>query len=225
VPYKHPLKSGKTVIQHIYNSHYNGTREAARMVDKWQLLEGRVDDQRYRDVLTHLTYQAGHAQVWRDAVCNWFLRKSGITDDEGRVGNSPRRFEAESMQLDGYEPQNVTPWETASGGQCVASVAQGVKGTVSFKYDGEPGWFDLSVNYYDENDGASQFQLLVAGEVVDQWVADDALPGSEPNGDTSTRHVTRSLALRKGDELRISTVANGGEQACIDYVAINAVKN
>ena len=40
--------------------------------------------------LVRLEYQAGHAIVWRDAICNWFLRTSGIPDEKGRVGKSSR---------------------------------------------------------------------------------------------------------------------------------------
>ena len=97
VPYTHMLKSGKTVIQHIYDAHYEGARDAARLVQQWQSLKGHVDDERYEAVLARLQYQAGHAKVWRDAVCTWFLHKSGIADNEGRVGNYPNRFEAEAM--------------------------------------------------------------------------------------------------------------------------------
>jgi hypothetical protein len=49
------------------------------------------------------------------AVSNWFLRESGIADAKGRVGHYPGRFEAESMQLQGYEVKDVSPWEAASG--------------------------------------------------------------------------------------------------------------
>ena len=55
-----------------------------------------MDEQRYREVLAQLEYQAGQAEVWRDAVSNWFLRASGIPDAKGRVGNYPGRMEAES---------------------------------------------------------------------------------------------------------------------------------
>ncbi len=223
VPYTHPLKSGKTVIQHIYDSHYDGARDAAGLAQRWELLKGKVDDQRYEAVLKRLVYQSGHAQLWRDAVCNWFLDKSGIADTEGRVGNYPNRFEAEAMQVEGYEPQNVKPWETASGGQCVECVAPDGKGAVVLKFDGKAGWRDLKVRYFDENDGASQFQLLVAGQVVDQWKADDTLPDNRPNGHTSTCHETRRVALRPGDEIRIEATADGAERAAIDYLEIEAI--
>jgi alpha-glucuronidase len=74
-----------------------------------------VDEERYAAVLARLEYQAGHAIVWRDAICDWFYRISGIPDVKSRVGHHPDRIEAESMRLDGYIPVDVVPWETPSG--------------------------------------------------------------------------------------------------------------
>jgi alpha-glucuronidase len=88
------------------------------------------------------------------------------------------------------------------------------------KYGGKAGWFDIDVRYFDENDGASTYRLLVGGQVVDEWLADDTLPDNEPNGQTSTRHQTSRVALRPGDEIRIEAVADGGERAAIDYLEI-----
>jgi hypothetical protein len=96
------------------------------------------------------------------------------------------------------------------------------KGAVVLKYDGKAGWFNLSTRYFDESDGQSQFTLLVAGQKVDEWKADDTLPDDEPNGNTSTRHETRRVALRPGDEIRIEAVADNGERAAIDYLEIDA---
>jgi alpha-glucuronidase len=221
VPYAHPLKSGKTVIQHIYDSHYAAARDARSLLDRWQALAGKIDDERHVAVLKQLRYQAGHAQLWRDAVCNWFLQKSGIADNEGRVGNYPNRFEAEGLERVGYEPLNVTPWETASGGQCAQLVEPSGSGTISMKYAGEAGWFDIGVRYFDENDGASKYKLLVGGQVVDEWTADDTLPSNEPNGHTSTRHQSSLIALRPGDEIRLEVTSDGDERAAIDYLEID----
>ncbi|PYU10034.1 MAG: glucosiduronase, partial [Acidobacteria bacterium] len=94
VPYAYRLKSGKTVIQHIYDSHYEGAERVSQFVQMWESIRGLVgDDERYAFVLAKLKYQEGHAIVWRDAVCNWFLRVSGIPDTKGRVGNYPNRTE------------------------------------------------------------------------------------------------------------------------------------
>jgi alpha-glucuronidase len=84
--------------------------------------------------------------------------------------------------------------------------------------------FDLAVQYYDQTNGVSQFKLFVAGQKVDQWLVDDMLPSrnvpSVPNGHTSTRHTTRGVALRAGDDIRIEGIADGGEKAAVDYVEI-----
>jgi alpha-glucuronidase len=222
VPYTHVLQSGKTLIQHVYDSHYEGAQAAQRLAADWRSLQGRIDEPRYQAVLELLTYQAGHALVWRDAICNWFLRKSGIADDKKRVGNYPDRIEAESMQLEGYKPIDVTPWETASGGQGAACNSADRRGSLTVKHTGKRGWFDLTTVYFDESDGASRFRLLVGGQLVDQWDAADALPDNKPNGHTSTRHKTRGIALRADDEIRLEVTADAGEQACVDYLVVES---
>ena len=93
------------------------------------------------------------------------------------------------------------------------------------KYDGKAGWFHVNVSYFDENDGASKFRLLVAEQVVDEWTADDTLPDNKPNGHTSTRHQTGRVALRPGDVIRIEATVDGGERAAIDYLEIDAAQN
>jgi alpha-glucuronidase len=82
VPYTYRLHSGKTVIQHIYDAHYEGAARVREFVPQWTALRGRIDDERYRDILARLQYQAGEAVVWRDAICNWIYRLSGIPDEK-----------------------------------------------------------------------------------------------------------------------------------------------
>lgn len=85
VPYKHRLKSGKTVIQHIYDSHFEGAEQAVNLVNAWTALEGKVDEERYGQVLSRLKEQAEHAKEWRDVINTYFFRKSGIPDEKGRT--------------------------------------------------------------------------------------------------------------------------------------------
>jgi alpha-glucuronidase len=214
------LHSGKTVIQHIYDSHYDGAAEVAEYVWQWRSLEGRIDEQRYGDVLRHLEYQAGHAEVWRDAVCNWFHRTSGIPDAKGRVGHHPDRIEAEAMQLDGYQVVDVKPWEAASGAKAIECPAGARACTASFRYAGQPGWFDLRVQYFDQNNGVSQFRAIVGEQVVSEWRADDTLPTRDINAHSSTRHAAGGIALRPGDLIRIEGTPQGGERAALDYIEI-----
>jgi len=225
VPYTYVLHSGKTVIQHIYDSHYEGAEAAAGFVKQWRTLKGRIDEARYAEVEAHLEYQAGHARVWRDAICNWFLRKSGLRDAKGRAGNYPNRLEAEAMQLKGYQILDITPWEAASGSKAIACTSSDRHCSASFRYNGKAGWFDLDVQYFDESDGKSQFKLFVGQQLVDEWTADDHLPTTKPDAHSSTRRCVRGLALRPGDQVRIEATADGSEQAAIDYIEINPAEH
>ena len=228
VPYHYVLHSGKTVVQHVYDTHYAGVEQVREFVEQWQSLHGKVDDQRYHRTLALLEYQVGHATEWRDAVCQWFLKMSGIPDKYNRVDNDPNRIEAESMKLDGYAVFDVKPWETASRGKAIQVVSADNRGSASFNYNGKPGWYNLAVQYYDQTNGVSQFTLVVAGQEVDHWLANDLLPSrnvkSLPNGHTSTRHTAQGIALRTGDEIKIEAVADGGERACIDYLEIEPAR-
>lgn len=84
VPYRHRLKSGKTVIQHIYDSHFNGAAAAERLLDTWLSLAQGVDPVRFEHVRRRLELQVANAAEWRDVVNAYFARKSGIPDERGR---------------------------------------------------------------------------------------------------------------------------------------------
>jgi alpha-glucuronidase len=85
VPYTYVLHSGKTVIQHVYDSHYEGAEEAQGFVTEWKNVEGHVDGERYQDVLSRFEFQAAEAIKWRDVICKWIYQLSGIPDNKGRV--------------------------------------------------------------------------------------------------------------------------------------------
>jgi len=84
VPYTHRLKSGKTVIQHIYDSHFDGAAGARRLRETWLSLAGQVDQARFENVRHRLELQVANAAEWRDVVNTYFARKSGIPDERGR---------------------------------------------------------------------------------------------------------------------------------------------
>lgn len=218
VPYSYRLHSGKTVIQYLYDSHYAGAETAANYVRAWQTLKGLIDERRYQEVLAQLEYQAGQAEVWRDAVVNWFLKTSGIPDEKGRAGNHPGRVEAESMRLEGYTPIPAIPWEAASGGMAVACAT--VQCAAHFVFRGNPGWHDVRIRYFDQNNGAARFRLLVNGQVLDAWIASDHLPTQKIDGTSSSLRVVSGVALKPGDEIRIEGAPDGGESAAVDYVEI-----
>jgi alpha-glucuronidase len=220
VPYTYNLKSGKTVIQYIYDSHYDGAETVARYASDWKALKGLVDERRYQEILTQFEYQAGQAIVWRDAVNNWFFKESGIPDSLGRVGRHLNRYEAESMTLTGYEAKPVTPWEAASGATAVECSGVIAKCTASLVYDGDSGWRDIIVQYFDQQDGVSQYRVFVGDQLIDEWLASDRLPTRRVDSSSSYRRTIRGVALRKGDEIRIEGAPEGRETAALDYIEI-----
>ncbi len=84
VPYTHRLKSGKTVIQHIYDTHFEGVELVDEMVERFEGLEGRLPEKAYRRMLERFRHQKEHAREWRDQINTYFYRKSGIADEKGR---------------------------------------------------------------------------------------------------------------------------------------------
>ncbi|ADH60031.1 Alpha-glucuronidase [Thermoanaerobacter mathranii subsp. mathranii str. A3] len=84
VPYTHKLKSGKTVIQHIYDTHFEGAEEAKGLKEKWLTLRGKIDEEIFEMVLERLEMQIKNAIEWRDVVNTYFYRKTGIRDVHNR---------------------------------------------------------------------------------------------------------------------------------------------
>ncbi|HWC97783.1 MAG TPA: alpha-glucuronidase family glycosyl hydrolase [Candidatus Sulfopaludibacter sp.] len=218
VPYTYKLHSGKTVVQYIYDSHYEGADAVAGYARQWKTLKGLVDEQRYQTVLAQLEYQAGQAVVWRDAVNVYFARMSKIADAKGRVGHVAGRYEAESMTLNGYTVSEVTPAEDASGGKGVSCAAGAC--TASMKFSGEAGWYTLHVEYFDQSNGVAHYKVWVGDQMVDEWAADLRVPSTRLDSSTSTRRTIAGIALRPGDEIRIEGRPDGGEVAGLDYLEI-----
>jgi alpha-glucuronidase len=225
VPYTYRLHSGKTVLQHIYDSHYDGAAQAAQFVRDWAALKGRISQPFYEQVRDRLVYQAGHAIVWRDAIVQYFLKLSGIPDERGRAGHYPGRLEAEDARLTGYKVIDVTPWEDASGGKAVScgepSEKENLRScTAEWTWQGPAGRFDIAIQYFDLQGGTARFALKINGQPAAAWTADANLPSNRPNGDNSTRRTVRSVALKPGDVLRMEGTPDGPDSAALDYIEI-----
>ena len=85
VPYTHVLQSGKTLIQHIYDTHFAGVIDVENFIKKWSELEGLVDEASFKNVQARLLLQLENAKEWRDQINTYFYRKSGIADVHGRT--------------------------------------------------------------------------------------------------------------------------------------------
>ena len=85
VPYVHVLSTGKTLIQHIYDTHFQGVEEVEAMIESWNSLEGKVPAEVFANVSGRFERQLLNAKDWRDQVNSYFYRKSGIPDEKGRI--------------------------------------------------------------------------------------------------------------------------------------------
>ena len=85
VPYTHVLKSGKTVIQHIYDSHNEGVEQVKQMKTEWLSLKDKIDEERFQHVLKKFNSQIEQAEIWRDSINEFFYKLSGIPDGSKKV--------------------------------------------------------------------------------------------------------------------------------------------
>lgn len=85
VPYTYVLKTGKTLIQHIYDTHFEGVEEVEEMKRQWESLRGKISDRAFGCVAERFERQLVNAAEWRDRVNTYFYRKCGIEDEKGRT--------------------------------------------------------------------------------------------------------------------------------------------
>ncbi len=84
VPYVYRLKSGKTLIQHIYDTHFKGVEQVEKLIDQWESIKNNIEEQSYNSVISRLQEQLEHSREWRDVINSYFYRKSGIADEYNR---------------------------------------------------------------------------------------------------------------------------------------------
>lgn len=227
VPWTHILDSGVSVIQHFYNAHYTGANMAQRFRKQMASLTGKIDSERFDQMLFRQTYQAGHSIVWRDAIAEYYWNMTGIEDKKGRVGNHPYRIKATNMELDGYEPYVVNPFEMASPPDytAVVTATNDTTGTASTTITFDTGRYDLAVNYYDLYGGKSSWTLYLDDNVVGQWMGDaeDHLGHTASiylDGHSAIRKTFADVKVKKGSVLKIVGEPDGVEPAPLDYVSV-----
>lgn len=84
VPYEHVLQNGKTLIQDIYDNHFEGVQRVANYQAVWESLAEEMDTTSFENVRELLKEQYAMAIEWRDQVNTYFYRKSGVADEQGR---------------------------------------------------------------------------------------------------------------------------------------------
>lgn len=91
VPWDFELDDGTTVIQRLYDDCHEGVETVAALRDRWESLDGEIDDRRHRRVAERFDEHLLQARRWRDALCAFFYEHAEIPDAKGRVPNDGLR--------------------------------------------------------------------------------------------------------------------------------------
>jgi alpha-glucuronidase len=82
--YDFKMKNGQTLLQNIYDTHFEGYDETASLLEEWKMLKNSLETEVYGSVLSRLERQLVNAREWRDQINTYFWRKTGIADAKGR---------------------------------------------------------------------------------------------------------------------------------------------
>jgi len=82
--YDFKMKNGETLLQNIYDTHFEGYEEAEQMAQEWKDLKNDLEKEVYESVLSRFERQLDNAREWRDQINTYFYRKTGVADAQGR---------------------------------------------------------------------------------------------------------------------------------------------
>ena len=82
--YDFKMKNGQTLLQNIYDTHFEGYDETVSMIEEWKSLKDVLQKEVFESVLARFERQLVNAREWRDQINTYFWRKTGIADEKGR---------------------------------------------------------------------------------------------------------------------------------------------
>ncbi len=82
VKYVDKMRDGRTLLQRIYDDHFEGYERAEKMEKTLKTLSLPEADQKI--VLERMGLQLQNAREWRDVINTFFHRLSGVDDEQGR---------------------------------------------------------------------------------------------------------------------------------------------
>ena len=83
--YDYRMQNGRTLLQNIYDTHFEGYDDVSAMLELWKGLKDFLEPDVYRSVLSRFELQLANAREWRDQINTYFFRKTGIADAQGRL--------------------------------------------------------------------------------------------------------------------------------------------
>ncbi len=128
------------------------------------------------------------------------------------------RVEAERMTLtSGFRVRNGT---FASAGAFINLFeTQAATGTATTTFSGSSGTYNVTVGYFDENDGNASLQLSIGGQVVDTWTLNESTSSNSPASVNSRiRTIPTPINITSGSTIIIIGTRNLGDNASVDYI-------
>ena len=83
LPYSFRMRDGRTLIQRIYDDHFEGYAQVQIMQEKLKEIPLPPADR--EEVLRRIEMQCDNAREWCDVVNTFFHRLSGVPDEQGRM--------------------------------------------------------------------------------------------------------------------------------------------
>ena len=134
------------------------------------------------------------------------------------------RYEAEDLRLNGYAVESIGN-SGASRGKHISLRGRGSTGTATGFFQGKAGLYDVSVGFFDENDGVSSAEVTVFGN-RQTFLLDKDLPGNGAGPKTLSRRVThRRMQLQPEARFTLKGTRDRGEFARFDYIEFSPVKS
>ncbi|MDR2749750.1 MAG: alpha-glucuronidase [Clostridiales bacterium] len=84
VPFNYRLKSGKTLLQRLYDDHFEGAEMVEGFIAEWLALKSQLAPEVFESVSKKLALQLENAKEWRDVVNTYFYRLTETPDEAGR---------------------------------------------------------------------------------------------------------------------------------------------
>jgi alpha-glucuronidase len=78
VPWNYKMRSGRTLWEELCYRYYMGTSQVKIMQEKWDSLEGKIDEERFRHVQSLLKIQLRDAVEWRNACLLYYQTYSDM---------------------------------------------------------------------------------------------------------------------------------------------------
>lgn len=84
-PYNFKMKNGETLLQNMYNTHFEGVEKVEKYIEMWDSVKDFIPTSIYDNSKKRFELQLKNAVEWRDVYNSYFYRKSGVTDKKGRI--------------------------------------------------------------------------------------------------------------------------------------------